>query len=221
MKPSLPITILVLFAASLQAQDCLFRSAPGDNPIEPERFTFTCAQGKAEVGADGVCRLRRDKGPALRFTIPVPDEMIVQSVMHADCLGDLFLLYHVTDLDVGSGMAVRLGGPSLSMKWQTEIQAFNLGEPLQHGKFLYLTATGWVGKLNVETGEFVWQIKDLFGAQGVYTSFEKPVLKDSMVIFSEDKSNLGPRRTLPLQALKVDDATGKILSGAPAGLQKR
>jgi hypothetical protein len=61
----------------------------------------------------------------LRFSIPVPEEMMIQSIMYADCLGDLFLLYQVSDMDVGDGMMVRLGRPSFPVKWQTEIPGFN------------------------------------------------------------------------------------------------
>jgi len=138
--------------------------------------------------------------------------------MFSDCLRDALLIYEITDDEGAAGVIVRLDSLSMSVKWQAHIHGFNVGDPLMHNGFLYLTCIGEVGKLDVLTGKYIWKIENLYRSQGLYNSFDKPFFapsSDKIVAFPENKSGLGSARTIPLQTLEVDDKTGTILRGAP------
>jgi len=126
----------------------------------------------------------------------------------ANCLDDIIIVCELTDGDNGRGRAFCLDRDHFHVKWFAEIRAFNVGEPLLENNHLYLTSLDWVGKLDVLTGKYDWQIGGLYSRPSeCYTAFEKPFIKGEKVSFPDFFSSS--------RTLIVDDKTGKILAGAP------
>ncbi len=106
--------------------------------------------------------------------------------------------------------------------WSRPVPAAEVGEPLRDGHSLYLTAFGFVARLDLRAGEYVWLHEELDGTTGgatarpeaardaanaarPFNSFETPALARDAVLFRE-RPVYNPPRTLV-----VDRKTGKVL----------
>jgi hypothetical protein len=114
----------------------------------------------------------------------------------------------VNDGGSGAGFAVRLEQPSMRARWKAEFPAFNVGQPLRDGAHLYLTGIGFVAKLDLRTGLYVWRHRRLYGraGAGTFNSFEPPEISGDAVLFREKATGGVAPKTL-----RVDRKSGKIL----------
>ena len=84
-----------------------------------------------------------------------------------------------------------------------------MGRPLRDGHDLYVTGAGFVGKLDLRTGEYAWQfggLEDVRGAEPKpLNAFDQPELDGDAVLFRE-RPVYNPRRTLV-----INKKSGKII----------
>ena len=57
------------------------------------------------------------------------------------------------------------------------------------GDDLYLTALGFIAKLNLTTGRYAWVHKDLY-ADGRFNAFKRPVVGDAVVTFTDGANTI-------------------------------
>lgn len=189
-------------------QEGQFRKAPPDDDLYPAKFLFALGSEKFIITSQGNAEATYSNGKVKRTKIPLPKDFCIEKLQFSDCIGDIIIVCELTDGDNGCGRAFRLDRNSLHVKWHAEIRAFNVGEPLLENNHLYLTSLDWVGKLDVLTGKYDWQIGGLYSRPSeCYTAFEKPFIKSGKVYFPDFFSSS--------RTLIVDDKTGKILEGAP------
>ncbi|MEQ8582788.1 MAG: hypothetical protein RIC30_03295 [Marinoscillum sp.] len=91
--------------------------------------------------------------------------------------------------------------------WVTPIQGFNMGIPLINDEFAYVTAIGFVGKINMSTGEYDWRHFNLYDRQTYdFNSFGQPIMNDSTIEFpSTNWKSKKERKIL------VDNSTGELI----------
>jgi len=102
---------------------------------------------------------------------------------------DLVLVHENTDGESGWGTVTRLTGERLQARWSTNIPSFNIGEGVMEGDDLYLTALGFIAKLNLTTGRYAWVHEDLY-ADGRFNAFKRPVVGDAVVTFTDGANTL-------------------------------
>ena len=193
--------------------NCQFHKAAGDNEFYPQYLSFQSGDAKFVIEDTGKGQIQHIDGLSTYFKLSIPKDFIIKRLLFSDCLGDLLLIYEITNFESGSGIVSRLDRKTLQTKWQAEIFGFNIAEPLFKKDFLYLTSIGWAGKLNLSTGKYAWQHHDLYrSSPDSYNSFEKPIAEAGKIIFIESESPF--LKKIPLR-LVVDDITGRILEGAP------
>jgi hypothetical protein len=138
------------------------------------------------------------------------------AVYFAEYENDLLLTCIVSDGLYGAGFITRLDGRTLAMKWKRSIPAFNVGRSLIEDDHAYVTAIGFVGKVNLKSGAFAWKHGDLYtsarrndGSYGDsnFNSFERPKVEGDSVLFTEVETYKYPPTTL-----KVHKRTGRIVS---------
>ena len=159
---------------------------------------------------------RRTKGnKTRRFNLRFDGPDFMEGLLFVVYEGDLLLACELNDGDAAGGLFVRLEQPSMRALWRQPVPTFNLGEPLREGTSLYLTGLGFVAKLDLRTGEYVWQHEDLYRDAEVvragvspdeFNSFETPELAGETVLFRA-RPVYNRRRTLV-----VNKKTGKIIS---------
>ena len=96
----------------------------------------------------------------------------------------LFVFYTETDFNVSTSRVEKIDLKNKKQIWQNEIYGFNLGLPSIKDNFAYVTTIGMVGKLNLETGKYIYQYTDLYDSEKTsFNSFNEIVFKDSLTFF--------------------------------------
>lgn len=175
---------------------------------DPDAFEFEMNGFAYHVKANG--NGRRTKGKRVRgFNLRLDSGEAVTNLFYSEFEGDLLLLLHTTVADHGLGFVTRLEQPSMRGLWRQRIPARDLGHPLRDGRDLYVTGEGFVGKLDLRTGAYVWHHDDLEVARGTEPrplhTFDDPELDGDAVLFRE-RPVYNPRRLLV-----VNRRTGKII----------
>ncbi|RPH26839.1 MAG: hypothetical protein EHM93_19445 [Bacteroidales bacterium] len=121
---------------------------------------------------------------------------------------DIVIIYSFSTLDGDSGStAKRISLKNKNIIWKTSIYGFNLVRPIIVNGYVYLSTIGFVGKLSVKTGEFIWGFDDFF-KNGNFISFNEPLFyKDSIVQFTENKAS-----NLIGSSITIDDRNRRILT---------
>ncbi len=192
--------------------DCL----PGD---PPERISFNLDGLEFEMSADGVGMATYPDKKEKRFSVPVNEHYTIRFLSFAKIHDDIFLLYEVSDSEGAGNKLSRLSGRTLELEWSIHIPAFNAGEPLWDGRYLYVTGIGFVGKVDISLGSYVWKHDGLYERHtNRFNSFSVPEKADSRMIFKDwDASVAG--KNIPHEAtILIDDETGKIVSAIYLGV---
>ena len=205
------LTLMLVAAISVRGQQTAYpfssaKSLP-DKSYDPTHFEFSNANHHYTIFRSGR-GLRKRNGQTRSFNLRVPrSEHLTREIYHVEYRGDLVLIGELTDELNGYGFIVRLDGRTLRIKWKRSIRGFNVGVGLMDGKYAYVSAIGFVGKVDLNSGGYVWQHRDLYQRDtGAFNSFEVPEVQGKLVIFREL-----PQHNRKKQAVvKVDRTTGKI-----------
>jgi hypothetical protein len=184
------------------------RAVNHNAPPGPEAFEFEMGGFAYHINANG--NGRRTKGRKTRgFNLRLDRGESIARVLYSEFGGDLLLLLHTNVAGVGLGFVTWIEQPSMRGLWRQRIPAADVGEPLRDGHNLYVTGLGFVGRLDLRTGEYAWQHDDLEVVHGEEPpplhAFGQPEVRGDAVLFRE-RPVYNPRRTLV-----VDKKSGKVI----------
>ena len=186
------------------------KTAEQDKLVEPRRFEFTVGDARYVVTYTGDGIRTRSKGATDRFRLPLDKGFEIEALDYFDRKGDLILVCGVTDGEAASGVVSRLDKKTLEQKWLADVPALNLDEAVIKGHWLYLTATGFIGKLDLHSGKYAWQHDYLYmQGPGIFNSFEQPVFEKEVVKFTE---KLSRDENGPPVTIVVEDKTGRVIN---------
>lgn len=174
---------------------------PGDftsytTDMEPEPFVFLVGAERYQLQPDGQ-GVRVVGTDAMPFAIPVDTGLHLERLTFTRFDDDPVFLYQITDNEVGTSRVARLDNASLRVKWVSKVPGFNLGYALRDGSHLYVTCIGFVGKLDLTDGRYLWRHDNLYQTER-FNDFRPPRLAGDTVFFPAG------RRRLP-----VDRQTGR------------
>ena len=181
-----------------------------DEGAAPDRRTFEFELRGFAYHFSAYGNGRRTKGTKTRgFNLRLDPGETVTRAFYTECEGDLLLLLHTQVAGAGAGFVTRLEQPSMRGLWRQRIPAPDVGEPLREGVHLYVSGRGFVGKLDLRTGVYLWQHDNLEDRRGdepkPLGAFEAPALDGDAVLFRE-RPVYNPRRTLA-----VNRKTGEVI----------
>ncbi|MDQ3806269.1 MAG: PQQ-like beta-propeller repeat protein [Acidobacteriota bacterium] len=181
--------------------------APPGGRAEPEAFEFELSGYRYRVARNGAGRRTKDDEVRL-FNLQLAGTDWIERVYFSEYDDNVVLVCGVRDAETGAGLVARLEQPSMRARWKADLPAFNVGQPLRDGAHLYLTGFGFVAKLDLRTGLFVWRHRRLYGrgGEGAFDSFGPPEVSGGAVLFREEPAAGRPARTL-----RVHRKSGKIL----------
>ena len=209
------IAMALLCAATGLAQ----QAAPSAKPAEPRLFEFpmAVAQGrrviafefpianfKYQVARNGIGNRTDGDSPAQSLNLHLSKGDYIRSLYYAEYQGDALLLIEVTNGAYGAGFIVRVGGALPDIKWKQAIPGVNVGRGLLDDDFAYITAKGFVAKVNLRSGSYAWRHEDLEHGS-TFEAFDPPGLDGNKVWFP---ARGGGRKT----AVTVEKQTGRVLS---------
>ena len=174
------------------------RAVNADAAPEAQAFEFEMNGFAYHVSANG--NGRRTKGKRVRgFNLRLDSGESVTRALYYDYDGDLLLLLHTNIGAAGVGFVTRLEQPSMRGLWRQRIPAGDAGDPLRDGRDLYVTGAGFVGKLDLRSGMYLWQSDDRDYADRdrvkALGAFDAPELDGDAVLFRE-RPVYNPPRTL-------------------------
>ena len=184
------------------------RAVHPDAAPATQAFEFEMNGFAYHVSANG--NGRRTKGKRVRgFNLRLDSGESVARALYTEYEGDLLLLLHTNIGAAGVGFVTRLEQPSMRGLWRHRIPAPDVGHPLRDGAYLYVTGKGFVGKLDLRSGMYLWQSddRDYADRDRVKTlgAFDAPELGGDAVLFRE-RPVYNPRRTLV-----VDGKSGRVI----------
>lgn len=200
------LILILIFNLGLFAQNAEFTQA--DFSSAETKWSFEIGANRYEIKENGRSNRTNDKNNSAKFQLLLGKGEVVENVYFASYKKDLIIVYGANAGGDGIGYAASFDTATLKQKWRAVINGFNLGQGLIENQFAYLTAIGFVSKLNLLTGKYVWKHDNLYswkGHNGVFNSFELPELDGNIIIFSE-KTNNNSTNTIV-----VNKITGKII----------
>ena len=136
----------------------------------------------------------------------------IEVLHYASYRRDLIIIAGVTDGESGGGTVYRLRGDSLLVKWILQVPAFNLSEGVIEDESLYLAGIGFVSRIDLEGGKYVWRHGNLYDRDRYsFNSFQRPVLSRKDVKFREELSSGHHKYTLPRE-IRINKGDGSIVS---------
>jgi len=223
MRFYLAVLLVLLLSPAVFGQDSRsFTQVKGpDVDVEPFDFQFSSAGHKYIISNNGRGRREVEQQAARQFNLRLhKDDYLTRALYHAEYDGDLLLICEYSDSEYGAGFITRLDGRTLRMNWKRSIPAFNVGQGLIEGKFAYVTALGFVGKVDLQTGRYAWKHANLYRtsrqkgspySDADFNSFELPEVKGDIVSFKEVETYT----VLPAKTLQVHKQSGRITSDLP------
>ena len=132
--------------------------------VEPSHFEFSTLSYSYRILRNGGGRRTGGPSPARPFNLRLSRHLpyLDSFIYHAQYLDDILLICGVTNYDYGVGFIARLNGRTLRIKWKRDIPSFNVGQGLIEGKHAYVTAIGFTGKIDLDSGGYVWEHDDLY-----------------------------------------------------------
>jgi len=158
----------------------------------PEELDRTCTFGFGErsiaVSAIGAAEVKTGDGAGTRFSLPY-DSALTDRIYSAPYHGDLIVLFGVGNGEEGWGGVARLQPPDFHVTWHVKIPSFNVGPAALDGSSLYVSACGFVGRIDLEGGRWLWQHDGLYDStSGRFNSFLVPLVTRSEALFYEQQS---------------------------------
>lgn len=228
--------LLALAVASAEAEGvepstttAATQPAVSDLPVRPTKFTFTIANYRFLVDENGKGSRVRPGGRPQSFLLTVNDGDI-ERIQYLEFRNFVVVIYELNDGESGWAHVVALDNQTLKRKWLARVPTFNIGQGILDAPYLYLSGTGFVAKLDLKSGRYVWKhdrlyIPGFWNSKGQYevgyfNSFLPPRLERNIVVFPEadpgshtDRRYAAPPR--PPVMLKVDKDSGKLLTQLP------
>ncbi len=189
-------------SVSTAVADCL----PEFDPSKPCRFPALGAN--FEVTALGLCkRIGVEERPA-QIQLPLPKNCRIDRVLYGEFLGDLLLVYEISDRESGWGTAVRLEPRTLAIKWRLGLPGFNLSEGTIEEARLYQAGFGFVAAIDLTRGRYVWKHRGLYDhLSQSFNAFQRPEVVGTEVVFREKPAT---NAAISQRTVRVEKATGKI-----------
>jgi outer membrane protein assembly factor BamB len=131
----------------------------------------------------------------------------VEKLAYTSYENDLILVFLTEKGDFGGGQVVRIDGNQFEPKWALEFPGPNIGQPILNNDDLYITSFGFIGKIDLNSGTFLWQHDGLYDSETEdFNYFKMPILDGEKAIFQGGNFFANcPER------LVVNESTGEIL----------
>ncbi len=149
----------------------------------------------------------------LSDTFHLKTDLIVDEAHFLDYKNDLIVYYSATDNDCGSSYIEAYDRNTNKLKWNNAIYGFNLTDPVVTGNITYVASIGFIGKLNLDNGRYLWKHDDLYD-QTKFDGFGSIETTGNKVSFIQSH---WVKDTKPPGRIIVNDKTGeieKIIKGA-------
>lgn len=185
-----------------------FKTMQSGFPLKTFDFKIALSEGILTLKITGEGMLQLKTGEKLPIKILLEKRDQITAIQYGVDDKFLYLLFEVYDGEGAGSKISKLYRDTLEILWTNALHGFNCfnsGESLGTRKFVYVTSTGFIGKIDLETGKFIWKHGNEIDI-ALFNSFKKPEKVGNKIIFTKDTNTKGT----PYQII-VDDSSGEIL----------
>ncbi len=164
-----------------EAAECL----PAPDDPTASRCTFRVGGSKFVVERSGEAHQIRRGGGGGIFDLPLAGGSLVR-LFSAAYGGDVIIVFEATNNEGGWGGVARINQESATPKGALNLPGFNVSEGAIEGRFLYQAAHGFVAKVDLDSGQYMWSHSDLYDRErGSFNLFRRPEVGPLEVEFRE------------------------------------
>jgi len=180
--------------------------ADGVGEPMPNRFRFSQSGCTYLIEQDGAANRKCNDDRSEKFRVPLrKGEFVWIGVFFLAYGSDLILIYDTQNdgEDYAASLVVRLDGSTLKTKWRINMKP-NSCPCLREDGYLYVAAWGFVGKIDLDKGRYVWSHDGRKKGFADLMSFETIRIEGNDVIFTAKQD----RRTE--RTIRVNRTTGRL-----------
>ena len=139
-------------------------------------------------------------------TIQLETDLIVNRAYLHETQGDFYVFFTETDHEGATSWVQKISKNGLKSVYVEQIQGFNLGQPIIDGESAYVTAIGFIGKFNLQTGSYEWKHHNLYDNEKYsFNSFDTVLINKTETKFISE--NYSSKKT---DKVLIDNYTGEI-----------
>ena len=171
-----------------------------DRPIE-DTLILRTAKGNFEISPTGLLETIE------KNTVQLETDLIVEKAFIYEDKKYFYLFFTDTDHESATSWIQKIEKESLKTVFTSQINGFNLGQPIIQRDKSYLTAIGFVGKIDLVTGDYDWKYQDLYDNNKYsFNSFDTIIIQDNQIEFLSENY-----KSKNLDRVIIESKTGKII----------
>jgi hypothetical protein len=178
-------------------------SSPSQNPI----FQFSSSGIKYRIKANGSGTRGTGNSQATKFNLKIASSDFIETLSYLDFQDNMLILASITDNEGSYGAVYSLSKNNSQVKWVANIPGFNIGDVTLEDRYAYITAIGFVSKLDLKSGKYIWKHTGMYQKNRAFGMFDRPKLQGRKVIFS----GISPDGDAP-KNIVVDKISGKLIA---------
>ena len=139
-------------------------------------------------------------------TIKLETDLIVNRAYLYDTDEHFYVFFTDTDHDGATSWIQKISKNPLKSEYVEQIQGFNLGQPIIDGESVYVSAIGFIGKIDLRTGSYDWKQHNLYDNEKYsFNSFDTVLINKTQIEFVSENY-----RSKKVDKVVVDNQTGEI-----------
>ena len=170
-------------------------------------FEFSSSGTKYKIKADGAGTRGSANLKSTKFNLKIANSDFIEALSFLDFEDNILLLANITDNEGSGGSVYSLRKTDSQIKWVANIPGFNIGDVTIEDNHAYITAIGFISKLDLRSGKYIWKHTNLYQKDRAFGSFDRPKVQGKTVIFRGNSSDgVAPTNIV------VDKISGKIIA---------
>jgi hypothetical protein len=169
-------------------------------------FQFSSSGSKYKIKADGSGIRGSGNLKPTKFNLKIASSDFIESLSFLDFEDNILIIASITDNEGSGGSVYSLRKTNSQVKWVTNIPGFNIGDVTIEDNYAYITAIGFISKLDLRSGKYIWKHPNLYQKNRAFGSFDRPEIQGKTVIFR----GVSTDSTAP-KNIVVDKVSGKIV----------
>jgi hypothetical protein len=139
-------------------------------------------------------------------SIRLETELIVERAYLYETDEYFYIFFTDTDNDGATSWIQKLSKSPLKSEYVEQIQGFNLGQPIIDGKSAYVSAIGFIGKIDLNTGSYIWKHHNLYDKEKYsFNSFDTVIIENNQIEFVSENY-----RSKKVDKVIVNNQTGEL-----------
>ena len=139
-------------------------------------------------------------------SIQLETDLIVNRAFLHETKKYFYVFFTDTDHDGATSWIQKISKSPLKTEYVEQIQGFNLGQPMILGETAYVSAIGFIGKIDLKSGMYDWKHHNLYDNEKYsFNSFDTVLINKTQIEFVSENY-----RGKAVDKVVVDDQTGEI-----------